>query len=133
MSPEKIARNWMQEVAVTAAAGDLEAHMDLVSKRVQVVGEPGFDGIDYADWVRQCSHEFENRLLKGVDYRGFKLLAHTDARIMFKTYETVTGTDGTVNAQGIEVLLELEDDGKWRVTQERILPPDEVEHDGLLA
>jgi hypothetical protein len=70
MSPEKIARNWMQEVAVTAAAGDLEAHMDLVSKRVQVVGEPGFDGIDYADWVRQCSHEFENRLLKGVDYRG---------------------------------------------------------------
>ncbi len=52
---------------------------------------------------------------------------------MFKTYETITGTDCTVNAQGIEVLLELEDDGKWRATQERILPPDEVEHDGLLA
>lgn len=106
--------------------------MDLVAKRVQVVGEPGFEGIDYVDWVRQSSHEFGNRLLEGVDYGGFKLLVHTDARIILKTCEPVTGTGGTVNAQGIEVLLELEDDGKWRVTQERI-PPNEVEHDGLLA
>lgn len=51
---------------------------------------------------------------------------------MFKTYETVEATDGTLSAHGIEVLLEQEEDGKWRVVQERILPPDEVAHDRLL-
>ena len=40
--------------------------------------------------------------------------------------------DGTVNAQGIEVLLEKESDGKWRLIQERILSVAESRHDGIL-
>jgi ketosteroid isomerase-like protein len=52
---------------------------------------------------------------------------------MFKTFETVEATDGTINAQGIEILLEKEDDGQWRLVQERILPADEAKHDGLVA
>jgi ketosteroid isomerase-like protein len=51
---------------------------------------------------------------------------------MFKTFETVEGSDGTINAQGIEVLLEQEDDGQWRLVHERVLPADEAEHDRLL-
>lgn len=132
MSLEQIARRWMHEVSATAAAGDYSAHMDLVSKRVQLVGEPGFETIDYENWARQCKHEFEAGLLKGVGYGGFKLLAHTETQVMLKTYETGKGTDGTLSAHGIEVLLELEEDGKWRVTQERILAPEEARHDGLL-
>ena len=51
---------------------------------------------------------------------------------MFKTFETVEGTDGTVNAQGIELLLEKEAGEKWRLLQERILPADEARHNNLL-
>ena len=72
-------------------------------------------------------------LLKSVEYAGFKLEAHSADRIVFKTHETVTGTDGTVNAHGLEVLLEREDDGRWRVTRERILSAEEVERDALLS
>ena len=39
--------------------------------------------------------------------------------------------DGSVNAQGVEMLLELESDQKWRLVQERVLPEDETEHDDL--
>jgi len=67
-----------------------------------------------------------------VRYDGFKLVAETATRIMFKTFETVEATDGTVNAQGVEMLLDKEEDGKWRLVQERILPPDESAHDQLV-
>lgn len=43
--------------------------------------------------------------------------------------ETVTGSGGTVNANPIEVLLEREADGKWRVVQERIIPQAEYDHE----
>jgi ketosteroid isomerase-like protein len=51
---------------------------------------------------------------------------------MFKTVETIKTNEGKSHENGLEVVLEKEDDGKWRVRQERILPPEEVEHDKLL-
>ena len=33
---------------------------------------------------------------------------------------------------GVEMLLDKEEDGKWRLVQERILPPDETAHDQLV-
>ena len=56
----------------------------------------------------------------------------TDTNIMFKTYETVEATDGSINAQGIEVIIEKEEDGQWRAIQERVLSDDETEFDQLL-
>ncbi len=129
---EQIAKQWLHDSATTATRRDHSAHMDLISKRVNLVGVPGFDFIGHEQWSAQCLHEFTNNIIKSVRYQGFKLLAATDARIMFKTFETVEATDGQVNAQGIEVLLEKEQDGKWRLVQERILPADETEHDRLL-
>ena len=70
--------------------------------------------------------------MKSVRYDGFKLVAATTTRVMFKTFETVEGSDGTINAQGIEILLEQEADGQWRLVQERVLPADEAQHDQLL-
>lgn len=127
-----IAQEWLAEAARTANVKDHRAHMDLISKRVSLHGVPGYETIGYGDWSGQCRHEFENNLLKHVQYDGLKLVASTTDRVMFKTYETVEGTDGTVNAQGVEILLEQEDDGKWRLLQERILPSDEAAHDQLL-
>jgi len=129
---KKIALQWLQESASTAAANDLQAHMNLISKRVNLTGVPGFDSIGYDDWAAQCKHEFENKLLKSVQYDGLKLIAETESRIMFKSYETVEGSDGTVNSQGVEILLEKENDNIWRLVQERVLPDDETTHDNLI-
>ena len=127
-----IAEQWLLEAVRTANAKEHDAHMDLISKRISLQGVPGFESIGYEDWSHQCQHEFENNLLKSVRYDGFKLVAETATRVMFKTYETVEATDGTVNAHGVEMLLEKEEDGKWRLVQERILPPDESAHDQLV-
>ncbi len=126
-----IAKDWMSKIIETAANHQLDQHMNLISKKVNITGIPDFDNIGYDDWANQCKHEFENNIIKSIRYQGLKLQAHTDSRIMFKTYEAVEATDGTITAQGIEVLLENEQ-GTWRVVQERILPADEVKHDKLL-
>ena len=129
---EHISQQWIRAAATTASAKNFPAHMDLISKRVNLVGVPGFEHIGYDEWAAQCKHEFEQGILKSVRYDGFKLVAATATRVMFKTFETVEGSDGTINAHGIEVLLEQEDDGQWRLVQERVLPADEAEHDRLL-
>ena len=128
---QSIAEQWLLDTVHTANAKDFAAHMDLISKRISLHGVPGFETIGYEDWARQCQYEFENNLLKSVSYDCLNLVADTSERIMFKTFETVEAMDGTINAQGVEMLLEKEDDGKWRLVQERILPPNETAHDNL--
>ena len=128
---ETIAKNWLENASITAANKDHVAHMNLISKKVSLQGVPGYENIGYDDWAAQTKHEFENNVLKSVSYKGFKPLTSTLTHIMFKTFETVEANDGTINAQGIEILLEKEDDGQWRLVQERILPVDEATHDGL--
>ena len=123
------AQQFLERMATTANALDFEKHMHLISKQVSVFGVPGFDVIGYDDWFNQCKHEFENRLLKQVSYKGLNVLAETPGRIMFKSLETVEGTDGTVNSSGIEFIIQKEEDGGWRVCQERVLPDDELETD----
>ena len=68
-------------------------------------------------------------MLKKVSYEGLNILAETADRIMFKSIETVEGNDGSTNTSGIEFIIQKEDDGQWRVGQERILPDDELESD----
>lgn len=128
----KIAQQWLQDSARSANALNLNEHMNLISKRVSLTGVPGFDSIGFDDWHAQCEHEFTNKLLKRVQYQGFKLIVETDTRVMFKTHETVEGVDGTINAQGVEMLLEKEADGVWRLLQERVLPAEETAHDKLI-
>ncbi|NOX09186.1 MAG: hypothetical protein GXP22_06830 [Gammaproteobacteria bacterium] len=130
---EEIVKKWLNDVVKTAANRDHAAHVDLISQRVSLTGVPGFDAIGFQQWSEQCKHEFDNQLLKSVRYEGLKMVADTTSRIMFKTYEIVEGVDGTVNAQGVEVLLEKEDDDQWRVVQERILDEGETRHAGLMS
>jgi hypothetical protein len=130
---ETIAQHWLQSIIKTAANKNHSEHMDLISRRVSLQGVPGFENIGYDDWSAQTQYEFENNILKSVSYSGFKLMKATSKHIMFKTFETIEANDKTINAQAIEVLLERENDEKWRLVQERILPPDEAQHDGLIA
>ena len=128
----EIIEKWLSDTVASVEKKDYSAHMNLISERVSLQGVPGYENINYDAWAAQCKHEFDNDLFKSVQYQGLKIVAETEARIMFKTFETVVGADGTTNAQGVEILLELEDDQHWRLAQERILPDDETRHDGLL-
>lgn len=125
----KHAKDMLEALALTANAGAFISHMELISREVSVYGVPGFDVIGYEDWARQCQHEFDEGLLKRVSYEGLRIVTATPGNVLFKTAETVEGTDGTVNRQGLEVLIRKEADGKWRVLQERILAEDEMDFD----
>ena len=127
----QIAKDWMTKLVKTVGERNYDEHMDLISKRVRVSGIPGFDSLNYDSWAKQCKHEFEDNIIKGLSYEGLKLLTYNDKQIMFKTHESVEAMDGFIQEQGIEVLLENED-GNWRVVQERVLSPEEVKHDKLL-
>ena len=123
------AQEFLDLMASTANTLNLDDHMNLISKDVSVFGVPGFEVIGYDDWFNQCQHEFENKLLKKVSYQGLNVLAQTPERIMFKSVETVEGSDGTSDSAGIEFIIQKEDDGQWRVNQERVLPDDELDSD----
>ena len=125
----QLAKDMLEALALTANAGAYTSHMDLISKEVSVYGVPGFDVIGYDDWARQCQHEFDEGLLKRVSYEGMHVVTVTPGHVLFKTIETVEGTDGTINRHGLEILIRKEAVGKWRVLQERILASDEMEFD----
>ncbi|MGA8863153.1 MAG: hypothetical protein WBM14_04525 [Terracidiphilus sp.] len=125
----KNARDMLEAMALTANARAYASHMDLISKDVSVYAVPGFDVIGYDDWARQCKYEFDEGLLKRVSYEGLPIVTMTPGNVLFKTTETVEGTDGTINCHGLEILIRKEADGKWRLLQERILGDDEMKFD----
>ena len=101
----KDAQAMLEALAHTANTGAYAAHMDLISKEVSVYGVPGFDVIGYADWARQCKFEFDEGVLKQVSYEGLRVVSDTPDNVLFKTIETVEGTDGKINCQGVEILI----------------------------
>lgn len=131
LTSEGIAKRWLTDSARTAAEKDHAAHMDLISRRVKLYGVADHDVIDYDQWSRQSAADFAAGAITAIGYEGLKMLANSDDKIMFKTIETLDTRDGKRIENGIEVVLEKESDGKWRLIQERILTVDEVKHDGL--
>lgn len=131
-SPAMIAQEWMDASAETATARNFDAHFKLISKKVRVTGVPGFESISYDDWARASEQDFKDGTIKGVTYDGLKISAHNDTQIMFKTLEIIQINSGSKKTQGVEILIELEEDGVWRVIQERVMTGDETKHVGLL-
>ena len=131
MNVEKIAQNWMDNCCQTIQHYDHHAHMDLISRQVQVYGIPGFDMIGYEDWHSQCEYEFREKLIERASYDGLKIRQSNDKQIMFLTNETILATDGTTDSHSIEIVLTLEQDDQWRVTQERLLTDEEARHMGI--
>lgn len=126
MNVEKIAQNWMDSCCETIEKYDHAAHMDLISKQVQVYGVPGFESIGYEDWHSQCEYEFSEKLIQQTSYNGLKIQHSDDSQIKFLTNETIHTTDGTVDTHPVEIVLSQEEDGMWRVTQERLLSNEEA-------
>ena len=124
---QDIVQRWLSDSASTAAAGQHEAHMALISEKVSLLGVPGFEIIKYDDWSRQCKDEFDEGMVKQVFYEATEVVAAGLKLIMFRAVETVEVSDGPIDKNGIEGVLEKESDGEWRLTQERILSDEEAE------
>jgi len=131
MNSEQIAQNWMDDCCSSIQQYDHNAHMNLISRDVQVFGVPGYDLIGYEDWFSQCEYEFNEKLIENVSYEGLNIRQSNDQQIMFLTNETICSTDGTVDTHPIEVVLTQEQDGHWRATQERLLTAEEAKQLGI--
>ena len=125
-SPEVVVSEWLQASASAATRGEHKQFMDLISSHVSLLGVPGFELIDYDDWSRQAKDEFVDGVVKRVDYKGSEIVAAGLTSIIFRAVETVELVDGPPEQNGIEGTLGKESDGKWRLTQERILSPEEA-------
>ena len=124
---QQIAEQWLTDAAESAGQKDLQGHMGMISKRVSVQGVPGFDNIDYDIWYKQCRHQFEMSMIKSIAYKGFNFVSATETQIIFTVFETVMGSDGTLNEQIVEKSLEKEADDVWRLVTERVL----IENDAM--
>jgi hypothetical protein len=131
-TPEQIAQEWLDASARTATNKQFDAHFDLISKKVRVSGVPGYESISYDDWARQSKQEFKDNVLKSVSYKGLLISANNEKQIMFKTLESIMTNNGADRSHGVEILLEKEEDGVWRVIQERVMTTDETKHFGLI-
>lgn len=124
---EGIAKQWLADIVRTVQQRDHTDHMNLISKNVSVAGVPGFANLGYQDWSKQTEHEFKQGVITEILYRGFKMRAATDTRIMFVTHESISADDGSQHARGIECLLEKETDGQWRLLHQRVLGDEETQ------
>jgi len=123
---ETIVKTWLTQLVETASERDHQAHMNLISKKINLIGVPGFESIGFDDWSNQVQHEFGIGLIDDIQYQGLMIRAANDERIMFITHETIVANDGTQKQQGIECLLDKEDDGQWRLTHQRVLGEEET-------
>jgi hypothetical protein len=116
------AQNFLSRFAQTAIARDHVAHMKMISKKVRLYGVPGHEVITYEDWSQQCAHEFAQGLMESISYLGLEIKLETETLICVETHETIEAKDGTEHNHRLEIFIEREDDGEWRLVQERILP-----------
>ena len=132
-SPGKaIIRKWMANSSETLSNYDVKGHLALISKEVKVYGVPEHEVIAYNDWAAQVEHEFNNKLIQTVEFRGDHIRVEKSGDIIFTTLEVITASDGQVINNALEVVLKKENDGVWRVIQERILDEAESRHLGLI-
>lgn len=117
---EQIVKQWLDDVSFSAATWNLDAHMQLVSRKVEVTGIPRIGRIDYDGWKQRRQNEFDKKLLRSLTYQVHKILSASDDHLRFAVEETMRGNNGKTLVIDKEVTLGKEDDGKWRVLQERV-------------
>jgi len=119
MSQELIL-NWLDELSESVKLRDLQRHMALVSKKVQVYGLPNKSTVDYKGWLQRRKSEFNRNILNGIKYDNLTLKAITLRRLRFQITETMHARSGKRVIIQKEITLELESDEKWRVVEENI-------------
>lgn len=131
MTPEEIINAWAEASCKTLQDRDVEAHMDLISRSVKVYGLANHEYIDYNFWLTQVKEQFAEGLLASARYYLHSFRAESDSLIVFTAMEYLTDKDGKEDASPLEIVLFKEEDGVWRVTQQKVLTQSEAEMAGL--
>ncbi len=121
MESNAIVRQWLNDLAYSAATWDLDAHMALVSEKVVVLGIPGVGSIDYQGWLKRRRNEFTKKLLHSLIHREPTVLSERPQFITFRVHEQMKDHAKQCIEVEKEVTLHHEADGKWRVVREQIL------------
>jgi len=127
---QHIAEQWLKAYAYTVATGNVDAHLDLVSTRLQVVGISRRGFLEYRDWAKRRRNDIAKGRLLRVSHRQLELGACAAGRLCFRVEETLKSNRGETYVLDKDVVLNLDPDGKWREVEEfvhnvRLLPPDE--------
>ena len=115
-----IIQNWFAEMVHSVVTRDLDAHMALVSKQVQVYGLPGRNPVDYRSWLQRRNNEFSKMRLRSLHYDGVRIKTIGLKRLAFSTKETMTANDGSRVIINKDIMLQKEEDQQWRVIEETI-------------
>ncbi len=118
---EKIIHHWLNGLTYSAATRDLEGHMELISRRVQVYGVLKEGAIDFDGWYKRRAYEFGNNLLDSLSYRNIDIISIAQREIIFTVLERMKATNGASIQVEKEVCLAHESDDVWRVSMETIL------------
>ena len=113
-------RKWLSNVAETVASKDLDKHMDLISENVMVYGMPSGKTLNYADWRKRRESEFKRNLIKNLAYDNLQIKNFGLRRLIFTIQEIIDGTNKDMAIINKQVVLEQEQDQKWRVVEESI-------------
>jgi len=123
-----IVEEWLKTFAYTVATHDIEAHLDHVSRRLQVVGLTKNGFLDYRDWTNRRRNDMREMRLLRLSYKNLKIAGLEQKRLRFYVEETIKSTNGESYEIDKDAFLEQEPDGKWRLVEEqvhtvRLLPP----------
>ena len=113
-------QKWLNDLQHSVQAQNLEQHMALVSKRVQVYGLPRKDLVDYQQWQQRRRNEFQTQSLIGLQHGPVRVKTLGLLRIAFNIDQTLITKEGLVYIINKDIMLEKEADGVWRVKEETI-------------
>lgn len=116
-----IAEQWLHEMARFSNEQDLDGLLDLLSDHIRLLGDGDRDTVGQEEWLRRRKQEFERLAPTQVSYTRPQMTANLPGRLMFRTVETVELTNGARHRRPVEIIIQQEDDGKWRALQQRPL------------
>jgi len=111
---------WCLGMTDSVRNADLGAHMELVSNRVKVYGNPSKDIIDYHDWKARRQFEFTNSEVLALNYLKVRIVGYTPRRMRFSTTETTVTKSGKILVLNKIIILECEEDNVWRAIEENV-------------
>ena len=111
---------WCLDMSQSIKQADLDRHMELVSKKIKVYGMPSKGVIDYKEWRSRRKFEFQNESLIAINYQDIQMIGSSARRLRFSANQTMLGKDGKMVILDKKIILELEEDGIWRVVEENV-------------
>jgi hypothetical protein len=119
-TPQRIIEAWTFQIAETVKQRDIDAHMQLVSAKVQVYGMPSKAVILYNEWRERREVEFKTGELQSVSYAIQRIITSMPRRITFSVWENLLNNRRKVIILDKTIILEKEQDNIWRVVEESI-------------